>query len=128
MTVFFVLLLTSNIKIYCECEGKIAALFKAYVIERWSVGLANMLHCARSKKIKTPCSEAPKSINPIYLFICSHCQVSSNVSKRGLWLAHHQTPKSLSYFSPTIFFPEALKVTYYVSNSKQIVLYYQYTK
>ena len=39
------------------------------------------------KKIKTPCIEVSKSINPICLFICSHCQVSENVSKSGVWLA-----------------------------------------
>ena len=39
------------------------------------------------KKIKTPCREVSKSTNPICIFIFSHCQVSENVSKSGVWLA-----------------------------------------
>jgi hypothetical protein len=39
------------------------------------------------KKIKTPCREVSKSINPICLFIFIHCQVSENLSKSGVWLA-----------------------------------------
>jgi len=39
------------------------------------------------KKIKTPCREVSKSTNPSYIFIFSHCQVSENVSKSGVWLA-----------------------------------------
>jgi hypothetical protein len=39
------------------------------------------------KKIKTPCRGVSKSINPVCIFICIHCQVSENVSKSGVWLA-----------------------------------------
>ncbi len=45
------------------------------------------------KKIKTPCGGVSKSNNPSCLFICSHCQVSGNVSKSGVWLA----PNGLGY-------------------------------
>ena len=39
------------------------------------------------KKIKTPCRGVSKSINPVYIFIFSHCQVSDKVSQSGVWLA-----------------------------------------
>jgi hypothetical protein len=39
------------------------------------------------KKIKTPCKEVSKSINPNSIFIFNHCQVSENVSQSGVWLA-----------------------------------------
>jgi hypothetical protein len=32
------------------------------------------------KKIKTPCRGVSKSINPVFIFIFNHCQVSDKVS------------------------------------------------
>ena len=37
--------LNSNVSISNGCEGKIAALLKAFGFERWLVGLANVLQC-----------------------------------------------------------------------------------
>ena len=78
--------------------GKIA-LFCKLGFKGWTAHFANVCNVgwfpnapkrrnARgAKKIKTPCRGVSKSINPICLFICSHCQVSENVSKSGVWLA-----------------------------------------
>jgi hypothetical protein len=85
------------------CEGKKTALLQTLVVYRLA-RFANVLFCALAvdksvpkcaqkaqcaggKKIKTPCRGVSKSINPVCIFICNHCQVSDKVSQSGVWLA-----------------------------------------
>jgi hypothetical protein len=63
---------------YCNVRGLLIVAFPNAPKRRSARG---------AKKIRTHCTEVSKSINPVCLFICSHCQVSENISKSGVWLA-----------------------------------------